>query len=94
MASNNTRGGSSSWGGRMSDDEAFDLLHPDVREAIRGSVFQWSAGWYCRMQRKLGTKVAVADAARRRHEQDQEHRTGGREVNSPIISYRMKPLYA
>ena len=92
MASNNTRGGGS-WGGRMSDDEAFDLLHPDVREAIRSSVFQWSAGWCLQKQRKLGTKVVVAmlrdaDMSKIRK---QDWWKG---MKSPIISYRMKPLYA
>ena len=76
----------------MSDDEAFDLCHPDVRQALRSSVFQWSAGWALGMQRKHGTKFVIT--LLREADMRKIRKQGWfKDVKSPIVSYRLKPLY-
>jgi hypothetical protein len=81
----------SSFQGRITDAEAFELCHPDVRHALRTCAFDWSAGWALSYQRKHGSAATV----KRLREADMNTIRKGwsKGVKSPCISYRLKPLY-
>ena len=91
MAHGNVVQGGRGWVGKMTDEEAFELCHPDVRAALRSAVFAWSAGWALGHQRKHGS-IATVKLLR-----DADMRTIKKGwcpgVKSPCISYRLKPLY-
>jgi hypothetical protein len=80
-----------SFQGRITDAEAYELCHPDVRHALRTSVFEWSAGWALSFQRKHGSTATVKRLRKADAEIIQKGWSKG--VKSPCISYRIKPLY-
>lgn len=75
----------------LSDNDAFDMLRPEVREAIRTSVFEWSAAWALAVQRKSGSTAAVARL--RLADKNAIAKGWMRGVKSPCVSMRVRPLY-
>lgn len=92
MAQNSKSGGRTGYF-RLSEEEAFELCHPDVREVLRTCVFSWSSAQALKHQRKYGSD-ATKDWLRA-GDMAAVRRQGWMEgVKSPCISYRVKPLYS
>jgi len=81
-----------SYNGKLSELEAFERCHPEVRDALRSCVFKWSSAWALNYQRKNGSKATV----KMLREADTRTIAKGwmRGCKSPCLSYRVKPLYS
>lgn len=92
----NSRGGGTANRSTMTDEQAFELCHPDVRAALCSCVFEWSAAWALNYQRKNGSiatvkRLRTADANTIKKKQWKD--VHGKPINSPCVSLRMGPLY-
>lgn len=93
MMGQNSKSGGRRASFRLSEEEAFELCHPDVREALRSCVFSWSTAGALNYQRKHGSAATVAWL--RDGDMTAIRRQGWTKgVKSPCISHRVKPLYA